>query len=53
MDALGARLRRRSPGLVVMAARGSSDHAALYAQYLVGIRSGLPVMLATPSTVTL
>ena len=53
IDALGARLRERGPGLVVMAARGSSDHAALYAQYLIGIRSGLPVMLATPSTVTL
>lgn len=53
IDALGSRLRERSPELVVMAARGSSDHAALYAQYLVGIRSGLPVMLATPSTVTL
>jgi len=53
IEALGSRLRERSPGLVVMAARGSSDHAALYAQYLVGIRSGLPVMLATPSTVTL
>jgi len=50
---IGARLRAGEPRLVVMAARGSSDHATLYAQYLLGIRAGLPVMLATPSTVTL
>ena len=35
-------------GLVV-AARGSSDNAARYAQYLWGLRLGVPVTLATPS----
>lgn len=43
----------RDPGHVVIAARGSSDHAALYAAYLVEIRLGLPAALASPSAVTL
>lgn len=34
---------------VVVTARGSSDNAARYAQYLFGLRLGLPVVLATPS----
>jgi len=50
---LGRLLGRRRPAFVVIAARGSSDHAALYAQYLFGIRNGLSVALATPSALTL
>ena len=50
---VGDEIRRRNPAFVLIAARGSSDHAALYAQYLWGIRNGLPVALATPSTITL
>jgi glucosamine--fructose-6-phosphate aminotransferase (isomerizing) len=34
---------------VVIAARGSSDHAAIYAQYLLGVAHRLPVALAAPS----
>lgn len=34
---------------VVLVARGSSDNAARYAQYLLGIHHRLPVALATPS----
>ena len=34
---------------VVVVARGSSDNAARYAQYLWSLRTGLPVALATPS----
>ncbi|SHH40734.1 glutamine--fructose-6-phosphate transaminase [Jatrophihabitans endophyticus] len=37
---------------LTLVARGSSDNAARYAQYLVPIRSGLPVTLATPSLST-
>lgn len=37
---------------VLLAARGSSDNAARYAQYLVPLRSGRPVALATPSLST-
>lgn len=37
---------------VVVAARGSSDNVARYAQYLWSLRLGLPVTLATPSLQT-
>lgn len=36
----------------MIAARGSSDHAAIYAQYLLGAFHRLPVALAAPSLVT-
>lgn len=38
---------------VVIAARGTSDHAAIYGQYLLGVRNGLNVGLATPSVVSI
>lgn len=38
--------------LVVLAARGSSDHAALFARYLIEIHLGIPVSLAAPSVIT-
>jgi glucosamine--fructose-6-phosphate aminotransferase (isomerizing) len=38
---------------VVIAARGTSDHAAIYAQYVLGIRHGLSVGLGTPSVISL
>lgn len=41
-----------SPDLVVLVARGSSDHAALYARYLIEIHLGIPVTLAAPSVLT-
>ena len=50
--AVAAELARRRPRFVLFAARGTSDHAALYAKYLVEIRLGLPAGLASPSTVT-
>ena len=37
------------PSHVVIAARGTSDHAAIYAQYALGILAGMNVGLATPS----
>lgn len=42
----------RDTGGVLLAARGSSDNAARYAQYLIPLRSGRPVALATPSLST-
>ena len=42
-------IRRRPPRYVVIAARGSSDNAARYAQHVFGRFLGLPVALATPS----
>jgi glucosamine--fructose-6-phosphate aminotransferase (isomerizing) len=53
LDGVAAEVRRRGIGLVVIAARGTSDHAAVYAQYVLGARNGLPVALAAPSLVTL
>jgi glutamine---fructose-6-phosphate transaminase (isomerizing) len=40
------------PRHIVFAARGTSDHAALYASYLTEIRLGIPAGLASPSAVT-
>ena len=48
-EAAGAALRDFDPPFVCIAARGTSDHAAIYAQYLFGHALRLPVMLATPS----
>ncbi len=45
-------IRERSPRFVLLAARGTSDHAALYAKYLVEVSLGLPAGLASPSTMT-
>ena len=42
-------IRRRPPRYAVIAARGSSDNAARYAQHVFGRLLGLPVALATPS----
>ncbi|MFL5757763.1 MAG: SIS domain-containing protein [Chloroflexota bacterium] len=53
LDAIATHVRELDPDFIVIAARGSSDHAALYAQYLFSIRLGLPVALATPSAITL
>jgi glucosamine--fructose-6-phosphate aminotransferase (isomerizing) len=46
---IGSELARRQIDLIVVAARGSSDHAAIYAQYLFGAFQRVPVALATPA----
>ena len=43
----------RRPRLVVLAARGTSDNAALFGRYLLEITTGIPVSLAAPSITTL
>jgi glucosamine--fructose-6-phosphate aminotransferase (isomerizing) len=50
---LAERLRAEPIDNVVIAARGTSDHAAIYAQYLLGAVDRLTVGLATPSLVSL
>ena len=50
--ALARAITERGIGHVVIAARGTSDNAARYAQYALGARNGLLVTLATPSLVT-
>lgn len=41
-----------SPRFVLFAARGTSDHAALYAKYLTEVLLRLPAGLVSPSTIT-
>jgi glucosamine--fructose-6-phosphate aminotransferase (isomerizing) len=53
IDAIAAWLRTRPIRHVVIAARGTSDHAAIYAQYVLGVRHRLSVGLGTPSIVSL
>jgi glucosamine--fructose-6-phosphate aminotransferase (isomerizing) len=50
---IGTAIRDFDPAFVSIAARGTSDNAGRYAQYLFGIHAGLPVALATPSIHTL
>ncbi len=52
-EALAAAIRQRDITHVLIAARGTSDNAARYANYLLGIANGLPVGLATPSLYTI
>jgi glucosamine--fructose-6-phosphate aminotransferase (isomerizing) len=49
---VAAAIAARPPRHVVLTARGTSDHAALYAAYLFEIRLGLPAGLASPSAIT-
>src|SRR5919199_5603105 len=46
-------LRRGDLRSVMIAARGTSDNAALYAKYLFEVLLGVPVALASPSSFTL
>ena len=47
--ALGELLRRKRPRAVVTLARGSSDHAATYARYLIECRAGVLTSSLSPS----
>jgi glutamine---fructose-6-phosphate transaminase (isomerizing) len=50
---VAAVIAERRPRFALLAARGSSDHAALYAKYLIEVLLQLPVGLTSPSTTTL
>jgi glutamine---fructose-6-phosphate transaminase (isomerizing) len=50
---LAESIRTRGVDHVVIAARGTSDHAAIYAQYVLGVRHDLSVGLGTPSVISL
>ena len=50
---IAAAVGSRRPRFAVIAARGTSDNAGIYAQYLLAIRNGLLVALAAPSAITL
>lgn len=49
VDTLAAAIKSQDLHHVIIAARGTSDNAARYAQYLLGARNRLVVTLATPS----
>ena len=49
MSTLGDKLRTLKPRAVVTCARGSSDHAAMFAKYVIETRLGLLVSSAAPS----
>ena len=53
MEAIASAARGRDLAFALIAARGTSDHAATYAQYVLGARNGLTVGLAAPSLVSL
>ncbi|MEV5977295.1 SIS domain-containing protein [Streptomyces sp. NPDC052114] len=46
------RVAARRPRFVLLTARGTSDHAALYTKYLLEVRLGLPCGLTSMSTIT-
>lgn len=48
-----AAIADHAPRFVLLAARGTSDHAALYGKYLVEVGHQLPAGLVSPSTMTL
>lgn len=52
LDPVVRRLREYDPHTVLLVARGTSDHAALYAKYLIETRLGLPVGLVSTSAYT-
>jgi glutamine---fructose-6-phosphate transaminase (isomerizing) len=51
--AIGAEVRRLNPRAVITCARGSSDHAATYAKYLIETRAGVLTASAAPSVSSL
>lgn len=53
IEALAQRLRQSPPRLVITCARGSSDHAATFAKYLIEQELGLPVVSFSPSLASL
>lgn len=50
--AVAAEIAEKRPKHVLYTARGTSDHAALYAAYLTEIRLGIPAAMASPSAIT-
>ncbi len=51
-EAIAEAIRRYEPKFAVIAARGSSDNAARYGEYVLGARNRLTAALATPSLFT-
>ncbi len=52
LGAVADAVRRTRPRWVSIVARGTSDHAAVFARYLIETQLGWPVALASPSVTT-
>lgn len=52
VERVAAEIQKREIQYVFLAARGTSDNAGRYANYLLGAMNGLPLALATPSLFT-
>lgn len=52
VEKIAVEIRKRDIQYVFLAARGTSDNAGRYANYLLGAQNGLPLALATPSLFT-
>jgi len=52
IEQIAAEIQKRDIQYVFLAARGTSDNAGRYANYLLGAQNGLPLALATPSLFT-
>ncbi len=52
LNAASERIAAAKPRFVLIAARGTSDHAGLYAKYLAEVRLQLPAGLVSPSALT-
>lgn len=50
---IASAVKERGIKNVCFAARGTSDHACIFAQYLFGICAGIPCALGTPSVISL
>ncbi len=53
IDGITQEIKKDGISSVVIAARGTSDHAAVYAKYIIEILAGVPVSLAAPSVFTM
>lgn len=52
IEKIAAEIKKFDPAYVMLAARGTSDNAGRYANYLLGSRNGLALALSTPSLFT-
>ncbi|GAB3018231.1 glucosamine-6-phosphate deaminase NagB-II [Bowmanella dokdonensis] len=50
---LGQRIRLFDPAFVLMVGRGSSDHAGVFAKYLIEVETGTPVTASAPSVASI
>jgi glucosamine--fructose-6-phosphate aminotransferase (isomerizing) len=53
IERAAAAIRAREIDYIYLAARGTSEHAGIYGQYVLGAFNGLPVALAAPSLFTI